>query len=454
MSGLRLMLTASMLAALAGCDSPPARPPATPADSDGTSRSAQTKASDGTTSPPAMPEAPATGAAAAPAPQDMLAGADVRKVVPRRTIVTASLDQAMEPDKNVLWCVTFQMAWDRLRELAGGDIETHPDSPLVHKLNAANAPADSIPPAGALSLAGLVDDGIIEEIRSRLADVGGAEPDLLPEHGTLPGDAVVAYAWLSRALPFETAFAEMEPMRFGGEEQRVATFGTEGDDRTESGTARAEQVRVLWHRFVGDSKTDPDEEFVVELLTKVTDDRVLLAKVAPAATLAETVEDVLGHTQDPNTRTSKDFYEWCAEVSAAEDDAREPTLEEFRPELSQYSSLLMMEDLVIPEIRFDVEHRYDGLTGLTVVSGREQVRGKPIVEARQRIRFVLDREGTSLTSEGYTGIFGDINFRDFLFDDPFLVLLMRRGADVPYFALWIVNSELLVAAEDAGEPEQ
>ncbi len=446
MSGLRLMLTASILAALAGCDSPPAQPPAAPADSDGTSGSAQAKASNGTTSPPAMPEAPATGAAA-PAPEDVLAGADVRKVIPRRTIVTASLDQPMEPDRNVLWCATFQMAWDRLRELAGGDIETHPDSPLVHKLNGANTPADSIPPVGALSLAGLVGDGILEEIRSRLAEVGGAEPKLLPEHGTLPGDAVVAYAWLSRALPFETAFAEMDPMRFGGEEQRVATFGTEGDDSTESGTSRAEQVRVLWHRFVGDSKTDPDQEFVVELLTKTADDRLLLAKIAPAATLAETVEEVLGHAECPNTGTEADLN--VPEPTASTEAAIEEWKQEVLARLSNCASL--MGDLVVPVIRFDVLHRYDGLAGLTLVAGREQVRGKTIIEARQQVRFVLNRKVASVASEAVGVILGGSE-RQLRFDDPFLVLLMRRGADVPYFALWIANSELLVAAgADDGE---
>jgi hypothetical protein len=31
-----------------------------------------------------------------------------------------------------------------------------------------------------------------------------------------------------------------------------------------------------------------------------------------------------------------------------------------------------------------------------------------------------------------------------IFDKPFLLLMQRQGAKVPYFALWVDNAELLV----------
>ncbi len=34
-----------------------------------------------------------------------------------------------------------------------------------------------------------------------------------------------------------------------------------------------------------------------------------------------------------------------------------------------------------------------------------------------------------------------------IFDEPFLILLQRREADVPYFAMWVANPELLVKVE-------
>ena len=39
---------------------------------------------------------------------------------------------------------------------------------------------------------------------------------------------------------------------------------------------------------------------------------------------------------------------------------------------------------------------------------------------------------------------GGMPTRSFIFDHPFLVLLIQKGAKQPYFALWIGNAELLV----------
>lgn len=36
------------------------------------------------------------------------------------TVVTPTLDSPMVAGKNMVWCATFQMAWDELRTLASG----------------------------------------------------------------------------------------------------------------------------------------------------------------------------------------------------------------------------------------------------------------------------------------------------------------------------------------------
>ena len=47
----------------------------------------------------------------------------------------------------------------------------------------------------------------------------------------------------------------------------------------------------------------------------------------------------------------------------------------------------------------------------------------------------------------YTGaLFGDEG-RRFAFDRPFLIIMMRKDAAMPYFALWVANSELLLRRE-------
>ena len=123
------------------------------------------------------------------------------------------------------------------------------------------------------------------------------------------------------------------------------------------------------------------------------------------------------------------------------------SMEDLAKSISGYSCLLLGEDIRIPQVMFDLTETYRELIGLTVTSGSEKVKGKPIVDARQRIRFLFDKEGAELESEAVVVLFGDMGVRNFPFTSPFLVLLMRREAQSPYFVLWVGNSELLVPAD-------
>jgi hypothetical protein len=68
----------------------------------------------------------------------------------------------------------------------------------------------------------------------------------------------------------------------------------------------------------------------------------------------------------------------------------------------------------------------------------------PIVLAMQSIRFRLDERGAILKSEAGVALSEDGSKpRQFIFDKPFLILLERRDAARPYFALWVDNPELL-----------
>ncbi|GAG63195.1 unnamed protein product, partial [marine sediment metagenome] len=62
------------------------------------------------------------------------------------------------------------------------------------------------------------------------------------------------------------------------------------------------------------------------------------------------------------------------------------------------------------------------------------------------IKFNLDERGAELESDA-TAVFGGMPFRHFSFTKPFLVLLMRKGAEKPYFVLWVANAEVLVSGD-------
>jgi hypothetical protein len=72
--------------------------------------------------------------------------------------------------------------------------------------------------------------------------------------------------------------------------------------------------------------------------------------------------------------------------------------------------------------------------------------------AEQIIKFRIDETGAVFESEAV--IMADNGHipstpagkRKFVFDRPFLVYLIERGADQPYFAAWIENEEFMEPA--------
>lgn len=74
----------------------------------------------------------------------------------------------------------------------------------------------------------------------------------------------------------------------------------------------------------------------------------------------------------------------------------------------------------------------------------------------QYIKFQLDESGAALESraEIVTVKLASVNTspdspRQFLFDRPLLLALRQADAEAPCFLLWVANTELVAAADDA-----
>ena len=341
----------------------------------------------------------------------------------KATVISPHLDVKIEPGKNVLWCSTFQLVWNEGCRYAGGDIRMKDEPPMVAALNKKLGNEKDVDADSCLVMSGLVEDGIVKKIRKELDRKfqGQADPDLLNRiDRDLPSQGWLAYAYLFRALPFEHKFKRLtEPLEFGS--VRVASFGLRnmgherGDDRI------AEQVAIL------DYKSDDD--FVLALQPKDQSERIVLAKIAPAETLQKTIETVRSRIKanwvDPQKAESTEQWKHVAEQS-----------------LEGYESV------IVPVLNFELLQEYGELVGKTITTpGPRQ--GMPIVLAIQSIRFRLDENGAALKSEAATkdkkAADGKLKKpRQFIFDKPFLILLERKNAAQPYFALWVDNPELLV----------
>ena len=53
----------------------------------------------------------------------------------KQTVVVATPDVPIEPGTNVLWCGTFQLAWNQACDLIGEDIHLAHEPAMVAELN-------------------------------------------------------------------------------------------------------------------------------------------------------------------------------------------------------------------------------------------------------------------------------------------------------------------------------
>jgi hypothetical protein len=334
--------------------------------------------------------------------------ADARDLA--RTVVAPTLEIEHRNRTNLLHAATVELAWRRLTDFTGGRPRLEPADEIAEALSrAADAFTDEDLDAESYVARAAVGPGGLDEIRAELSAKFGdaAAPAGLPA-AVGEGDLVL-YAYLFKHLAFATPFARQEfsGLRFAGKE--VQHFGVlpGGDERLAK--ARGQQVTIHDHRS--------DADFVVELATRSRGDRLIVARIPPAGTLAGTVE--------------------AAMKRAAGSLLGRLVGGRLRPQ----------DELRIPIADFELARSYEELVGKRIVG-----RGEVIAGADQSIRFRLDEEGALLKSEmTFTAPRGGLGLslspRRFVCDGPFLILLARVGRTRPYFAMWIEDPELLVVAK-------
>lgn len=337
----------------------------------------------------------------------------------KQTDVLPVLDVPLGSGRNVVYCSTIQIVWDNLRDTFEVDsLQFAEARPLATKLNAERFPRGALSSECYVALAGRSADGIRNRfVAARQEKFPNAA---LPAPQPVTGLALEAYCYLQKRLPFRVKFQRLDdPLPFQAPEgvRPVRSWGLPAEPevplaRPESGTLENPRSQVTILDYVD------DQDFVLEV--KTLSDPIVLAKVTPQATLAETWRVVAERVRLRRTRGLR-------------------------------AGLFHNEPFVVPQVALFVERDYGELTGTLVenVGG-----GLPLAVAKQYIRFQLDESGARLESEAIAQLVGIDDDpdrpperpRQFVFDRPFLLALRQPKAEVPYFVLWVGNTELLIAA--------
>jgi hypothetical protein len=318
----------------------------------------------------------------------------------KQTDIVPALDSTITPGRNIIWCASFLAAWKSLQNyVAQEPLVVEGAQELCDSLNNAAEPKDYIPENALCAMAGRVADGIIPAIHKALETKFPSKT--LPSFSGNPPDSIIAYAYLEAVIKFAIPYLQNdEPLIFtdsSGKTTPIKSFGFHEFDPNDN--ALKDQPEVIF-------ASDRGEELIVDLDRQSAPSQIIIANIQPEKTLFDTIMKI-------NKR-----------------------IDEYR---SAGKEKINLRTFLIPDIFWRVSHRFNALEGKSFKNNK--IMGQPIATAQQDILFRLNRSGAELFSESFTASLSEAIH--FVVDKPFLLYMKKRGAELPYFIMWVDNAELL-----------
>jgi len=346
----------------------------------------------------------------------------------KQTSIIATLDSPFPKYHNVIWCSTFQIAWDILKlYIIGEPVEVIGAEELADSLNRAEFSPDDLEVESYFATAGLLGEWIIEEIQDEMTQLFPTEPaPVFDDMNELPPETIVAYSYLNVDIEFEYPFyAGNKEFYFrdsNGTVTEVTYFCTRPDSDSEN-MAR-EQVDVLYYRQ-GDQTSET--EFVVDLCRYTNPYQVVLACVPQENTLGETVAVAEGK-----------IYEFMQDSNYEQMRKLRPTVTGGRFGEQPGDSL------IVPDMLYKLTHHFAEMEGGALGNQPWLDQGYIMGKAMQITDFALGRTGRVYKSDQDVIVTSAISIRHFHFNRPFLIYVKKRDpAASPFFVMWVDNAELM-----------
>jgi len=307
------------------------------------------------------------------------------------------------------------LAWNRIKDdVIGAPVEVVGAEELAARLNSAEQTADDLEPDSFYAVAGRINQEIISRIQKDMKDKFPSHslPDF-SDFANIP-QGILAYSYLIANVPFKYPYRQVEDdfifADSNGIETNVEAFGVWGHE-TQYKRIR-EQAEIL---YIHEDRNEHNpeyryKEFAIDLCKHSKPYQVVAAMVEPKDSLAQTLSYIRDQMTDFKQTDNHEKVRFLGSVDV----------------------------LIVPEMFWKIDHRFNELIGKIVTNANPPM---PIIEAKQWIKFKLDRYGAILESEAQI-VFGGspICLR---FNRPFLVYIKKRNCEQPFFVMWVDNAELL-----------
>lgn len=307
--------------------------------------------------------------------------------------VTTTLTLEDEIQDDTIWCGTFQLIWNDLKnDLAKQDIVFTPQLKVVENLNKETFRVNDLSDKYFYIKIGTPSISLKKEIEQAIKDKFNEKSDILNDfewENRDPKDYFL-YAMLKKEFQFKKAFEELDNGKFADYEN-VSYFGIKKSSESEE---LRNQVKVLYYN----SKDD----FAIKLITK-QEDEVILCKNPKGNTFNEIYKNIT--TQESKYKGNKNFQEG--------------------------------ELLKVPNIKMNEKTEFTEIQNKSFLFSNGD--SYHIEKALQTIQFELDKTGGKIKSEAgmmvkYESAIMIDEIREFAIDDTFAIFLIEKGKDKPYFA--------------------
>jgi hypothetical protein len=234
-------------------------------------------------------------------------------------------------------------------------------------------------------------------------------------------NSFVAYGYLEANVKFAWPYDEnTQPLVFTeaeGKKVQIHSFGILSENY--GGREKLwNQPRILFRR--GEPQTD-NFEVAIDLCTNSFPDQIVVARIARQSTLVT----ALAHIE-----------EGIGEMPAL----KKAEARKYGPDSAERLHQIQATDsFLVPDFHWIISHRFSQIEGH--VFANKKLTSQSLDIAQQDIHFRLDKSGGALKSQ--TKMYAAGVPTDFFFDRPFLIYMKKRGAKMPYFAIWVDNAELL-----------
>jgi len=327
----------------------------------------------------------------------------------KSTKITPVMDTKINTGENLIFCSTFQMAWNELcNKYALGTLEIEKAPDYVEKLNVLYKQPPLLSEEFYLAMSGKAKDDILNKINEAVKKkLGHLNKDELPPKFSFPLKPrdIVVFSYLYKNIEFEKPFDVTKPlpMLYKHKVFRADTFGFDENSKEDY---FAKQFRLLYYKKRTKNNSEPNE-IVISLISKSVADEIIISTLPAGKTIKESYDNI---------------------VKAIN---------------SNLNSIPRVAELQIPKLDFNILYEYDDLTNKKIYN--KLFKNYYIKKAIQKIAFNLNEKGSKVISDIiivreaclYLPIIINI-------ECPFVIYLKDITKDAPYFMAYVATPELLV----------